>query len=69
MSGHVVTVRFEANGVCLEARPDTVGTDAAELALLDAMAPETRRARVASLQDNCRHACEMLLTVPAEGSA
>lgn len=67
----VRNIYFEQNGMRFEARPDTVGTDSEELSLLawmGALTPE-RRSRLASLQDNVRHACEMLLTAETVGSA
>lgn len=65
---YVVEVRIE--GALFMARPDTVGTDRDELALLGDMLPNKDRiARIASLQQNVRDAYEMLLTATVLGNA
>ncbi|MDE2101683.1 MAG: hypothetical protein KGL39_30840 [Patescibacteria group bacterium] len=64
------TAYFERDGLRFEARLDTIGTDPREIELLAAMEPNAEReARIASLQDNVRHAYEMLLTVEIAGRA
>jgi hypothetical protein len=64
-----MNVYFEFdNGGRFVARPDTLGTSAEELILLDGMPPTpARESRLASLQANVRHAYETLLTTETAG--